>query len=96
MDQQPDVVYVALVPIDYQGVRAYQPGDKVPTANVELHGYEVGVQVEAVPVPPHAPDEEQASEPTAAPPAEPAPQPEPEAKPEPEPEAKSKPRPRSR
>lgn len=37
--------YVALVPIDHGGVRAYAPGDPVPAANVEANGYEVGTQV---------------------------------------------------
>jgi hypothetical protein len=39
------VSYVALVPIDHGGVRAYAPGDPVPAANVEANGYEVGAQV---------------------------------------------------
>ncbi len=36
----------ALLPIFHDGARAYNPGDPVPASNVELHGYEVGVQVE--------------------------------------------------
>lgn len=31
--------YVALEPIDYQGVRAYNPGDLVHVDNVNAHGY---------------------------------------------------------
>lgn len=31
--------YVALQPIDHDGVRAYNTGDPVPVSNVELHGY---------------------------------------------------------
>jgi len=37
--------YVALEPITWGGVLAYNPGDFVPAANVEANGYEVGVQV---------------------------------------------------
>ncbi len=40
--------FKALLPIFHDGARAYNPGDPVPTSNVELHGYEVGVQVERV------------------------------------------------
>lgn len=44
--------YVALQPIDHLGVRAYNPGDRVPADNVTTHGYEVGVQVaEFIPAP---------------------------------------------
>lgn len=38
----------ALLPIFHDGARAYNPGDPVPSSNVELHGYEVGIQVERV------------------------------------------------
>jgi len=38
--------YVALQQITWGSVIAYNPGDFVPAANVELNGYEVGVQVE--------------------------------------------------
>lgn len=31
--------YVAVEPIDYEGVRAYNVGDPVPVSNVEKHGY---------------------------------------------------------
>jgi hypothetical protein len=31
--------FVALQQIDHNGVRAYNPGDLVPAANVEAHGY---------------------------------------------------------
>lgn len=31
--------YVALVPIAYNGVPAYNAGDPVPVSNVEKHGY---------------------------------------------------------
>ena len=37
--------YIALQPIDHLGVRAYNPGDRVPADNVQRHGYEKGVQV---------------------------------------------------
>jgi hypothetical protein len=37
--------YVAMRTIYYGGSRAYNPGDHVPAANVEKHGYEVGVDV---------------------------------------------------
>lgn len=37
--------YVALGPIDHNGVRAYNAGDRVPAANVERHRYKVGEQV---------------------------------------------------
>ena len=37
--------YVALQPIDHNGVRAYNPGDRVPASNVKRHGYQNGVQV---------------------------------------------------
>lgn len=37
--------YVALRPIDHNGVRAYNAGDRVPAANVERHRYKVGEQV---------------------------------------------------
>ena len=43
--------YVALEAIDYplgSGVRAYNPGDPVPAANVQEHGYVVGRQVARV------------------------------------------------
>lgn len=32
--------FVAVAPIDYDGVRAYNTGDPVPATNVRLHGYE--------------------------------------------------------
>lgn len=31
--------FVAIAPIDWNGVRAYNVGDPVPRSNVELHGY---------------------------------------------------------
>lgn len=40
--------YVALTVIDYGNARAYNPGDPVPAANVEAHGYVVGEQVAKV------------------------------------------------
>lgn len=67
--------YRALLPITYDGVRAYNAGDPVPASNVELHGYEVGVQVErtdtgtapAAPVPPTPqPDSQPAPQPALA------------------------------
>jgi hypothetical protein len=41
----PEYTYVALTEIWHGGVRAYNPGDPVPAANVEAQKYEVGVQV---------------------------------------------------
>lgn len=37
--------YIALQPIDHGSVRAYNPGDPVPAANVDGNGYVVGEQV---------------------------------------------------
>jgi hypothetical protein len=106
---QPDVYYVALVPIDFEGVRAYQPGDKVPAPNVELHGYVVGEQVEVIPVPPLEPEpqegegqEGEGQETASVPPADPAPEPEPDEGQEPQtpaadqPQTPAKPRPKPR
>lgn len=45
MTDNSNAEYVALQPIDHNGVRAYNPGDRVPVDNVKTHGYEVGVQV---------------------------------------------------
>jgi hypothetical protein len=41
----PEYTYVALTEIWHGGVRAYNPGDPVPAANVEAQEYKVGVQV---------------------------------------------------
>jgi hypothetical protein len=48
---EPTYRYRALEPIAVDGVRAYNIGDWVPDENVELHDYEVGVQVERVEIP---------------------------------------------
>lgn len=45
MSDNDNVEYVALQPINYYGVRAYNPGDRVPAANVKRHGYKVGDEV---------------------------------------------------
>lgn len=37
--------YVALRSIPHEGVWAYHAGDPVPAANVEVHSYQVGVDV---------------------------------------------------
>ena len=48
VEQEAPAYYEALIPINVGGVRAYNPGDKVPAENVAVHGYEVGVEVRAV------------------------------------------------
>lgn len=32
--------YVAITPIDHEGVRAYNPGHPVPVSNVKQYGYD--------------------------------------------------------
>lgn len=49
---EPTYRFRALEPISVDGVRAYNIGDWVATENVELHGYEIGVLVERVEIPP--------------------------------------------
>ncbi|MEI4273940.1 hypothetical protein TEK04_19640 [Klenkia sp. LSe6-5] len=43
--------WIALVPIFFRGVRAYNAGDTVPDANVQLHSYDTQGLVQQVTVP---------------------------------------------
>lgn len=58
--------FVAVAPIFHDGVRAYNPGSRVPASNVALYGYDKDGLVEAVD-----------SSPAAAPAATPSPSPSP-------------------
>jgi hypothetical protein len=40
--------WVAVAPIDHNGVRAYNPGDPVPSSNVERHGYDKAGSVKKI------------------------------------------------
>lgn len=85
-EQEAPAYYEALIPINVGGVRAYNPGDKVPAENVAVHGYEVGVEVRAVTAQPEqasdgqpvigtVPEEISHPEGSKTPTAEPQPQP---------------------
>lgn len=63
---EPTYRYRALETIAIDGVRAYNVGDWVPDENVELHGYEVGVVVERVEIPPVEDEPDPAAPPAPA------------------------------
>ena len=58
---EPTYRFRALETIAVDGVRAYNVGDWVPAENVELHGYEVGVLVERVEIPPMEDEDDSAA-----------------------------------